>query len=145
MFFPVSKNTKCLKMKNFHKQNFPLHARSGEGFVLQRRHWKGEKGLWICSDFSSAFGEENQIPAGPEAGSTRRLRDHVPASDPLLRELLLRGHVRSPKATVGKGGKRCRARPWAETLVKGYVTPPRKGPPRADARRSTATEVPEAG
>lgn len=28
MFFPVSKNTNCLKMKNFHKQNFPLRARS---------------------------------------------------------------------------------------------------------------------
>lgn len=53
----------------------------------------------------------------------------MPASDHLLRELLLRGHVRSPKATVGKGGKRCRARPWAETLVKGYVTPPERGHP----------------
>lgn len=113
MFFPVSKNTKCLKMKNLHKQNSPIHAQSSTSRVGKPLFCKdgiGGARRAFGSALTSAqlfWGRKPNpaIPAGLEAGSTGRLQDHVPASDPLLQELLLWGRGRSPKATMGKGGK----------------------------------------
>ena len=116
---------------------------------MQGRRWRGEKGLWIGSDFSSTFWGRKPnpaIPAGPEAGSTGRLPS-APCASGLSPPMgvISPGPRQVPEGHHGKRGKRRRVRPWAETLVKGYPSPPGKGPPRADTCRGIATKPWQAG
>lgn len=108
MFFPAPENTRCLKMKNLQKQNYPITAycsisKAGKQFLKG-----GIGGVTRGSDFSSALLAQKTLLSlqgqGLEAWETF-LWDLAPVSYPLPWELLLQNHLSSPKTTLGKREK----------------------------------------
>lgn len=95
MFFPVPENTRCLKMKNLQKQNFPITtycstSKAGKQFL------KGViGGVRRGSDFSSAFLAKKTLLYG---GSSS-------VSYLFPWGLWLQSDLSSPKTTTGKGEK----------------------------------------